>query len=33
MKDFIPTGSGASHVQGFLYELFGYVGYYLKGNI
>jgi len=32
-KDFIPTGSGAGHVQGFFHELFGYVGYYLKGNI
>jgi len=32
-KDFIPTSSGVGHVQGFFYELFGYVGYYLKGNI
>ena len=32
-KNFIPTAGGAKHVQGFLYELFGYVGYYLKGNI
>ena len=32
-KDFIPTVSGAAKVQGFFYELFGYVGYYLKGNI
>ena len=31
--DFIPTVSGAAKVQGFLYELFGYVGYYLKGDI
>jgi uncharacterized SAM-binding protein YcdF (DUF218 family) len=31
--DFIPTGKGAKHVQGFFYELFGYVGYCLKGNI
>jgi uncharacterized SAM-binding protein YcdF (DUF218 family) len=30
-QDFIPTGAG--HVSGVLYELFGYVGYYLKGNI
>jgi uncharacterized SAM-binding protein YcdF (DUF218 family) len=32
-KDFIPTSAGARHVQGFFHELFGYVGYYLKGNI
>ena len=32
-NDFIPTVSGAAKVQGFFYELFGYVGYYLKGNI
>ena len=32
-QDFIPTCSGARHVQGFFHELFGYVGYYLKGNI
>ena len=32
-KNFIPTAGGAKHVQGFFYELFGYVGYYLKGNI
>jgi hypothetical protein len=32
-KDFIPTASGAKQVKGFFYELFGYVGYYLKGNI
>ena len=32
-KDFIPTADGAGHVQGFFHELFGYVGYYLKGNI
>jgi uncharacterized SAM-binding protein YcdF (DUF218 family) len=32
-KDFIPTVSGAAKVQGFFYELFGYIGYYLKGNI
>jgi hypothetical protein len=31
--DFIPTGTGVGHVSGFFYELFGYVGYYLKGNI
>jgi uncharacterized SAM-binding protein YcdF (DUF218 family) len=31
--EFIPTGAGAGHVQGFFHELFGYVGYYLKGNI
>ena len=31
--DFIPTVNGAAKVQGFLYELFGYVGYYLKGDI
>ena len=31
--DFIPTGSGANHVAGFLRELFGYVGYYLRGDI
>ena len=30
---FIPTGSGANHVAGFLHELFGYVGYYLRGDI
>ncbi len=30
---FIPTGGGAGQVQGFFHELFGYVGYYLKGNI
>jgi len=32
-NDFIPTVSGAAKVQGVFYELFGYVGYYLKGNI
>jgi hypothetical protein len=32
-QDFIPSGSGAGRVQGFFHELFGYVGYYLKGNI
>ena len=30
---FIPTAGGIKLVQGFFYELFGYVGYYLKGNI
>ena len=32
-KDFIPTGGGARGIKTFLYELFGYVGYYLKGDI
>ncbi len=32
-KNFIPTVSGAAKVQGFFNELFGYVGYYLKGDI
>jgi len=32
-KDFIPTGGGARRIKVFLYELFGYVGYYLKGDI
>ncbi len=32
-KHFIPTANGAMKVQRFLYELFGYVGYYLRGNI
>ncbi len=32
-KDFIPTGGGARRIKAFLYELFGYVGYYLKGDI
>jgi uncharacterized SAM-binding protein YcdF (DUF218 family) len=32
-KDFMPTVKGALRVKGFLSELFGYVGYYLKGNI
>jgi len=32
-KDFIPTGGGVIRVERFLYELFGYVGYYLKGNL
>jgi uncharacterized SAM-binding protein YcdF (DUF218 family) len=32
-KDFIPTANGAGRLSGFFYELFGYVGYYLKGNI
>ena len=32
-ENFIPTVSGAAKVQGFFYELFGYVGYYLKGDI
>ena len=32
-KDFIHTVSGVAKVQEFIYELFGYVGYYLKGNI
>ena len=30
---FIPTAGGIKLVQGFFYELFGYVGYYLKGDI
>jgi uncharacterized SAM-binding protein YcdF (DUF218 family) len=30
---FIPTVGGANKAQVFLYELFGYVGYYLKGNV
>ncbi len=30
---FIPAGGGAGQVQGFFHELFGYVGYYLKGSI
>ena len=32
-KDFIPTFGGIQILQGFLYELFGYVVCYLKGNI
>ena len=32
-KDFIPAGSGVRYTQGFFHELFGYVGYYLKGDI
>lgn len=32
-RDFIPTVSGARKIESFLYELFGYVGYYLKGDI
>ena len=32
-NDFIPAGGGIILVREFLYELFGYVGYYLKGNI
>jgi uncharacterized SAM-binding protein YcdF (DUF218 family) len=32
-KHFLPTVGGASRIKAFLYELFGYVGYYLKGNI
>ena len=32
-KDFIPTAGGARRVEHFFYELFGYVGYYLKGNL
>ena len=32
-EDFIPTGGGARRIKTFLYELFGYVGYYLKGDI
>ena len=31
--DFIPSARGAKNIQGFFHELFGYVGYYLKGNI
>jgi uncharacterized SAM-binding protein YcdF (DUF218 family) len=30
---FIPTGSGVRGVQGVFHELFGYVGYYLRGDI
>ena len=33
LNDFIPTVGGATKVQGFFYELLGYVGYYLKGDI
>ncbi len=32
-NDFIPTFIGVKRVEGFLYELFAYVGYYLKGNL
>ena len=32
-KHFIPTVGGVNKVREFLYELFGYVGYYLKGDI
>ncbi len=32
-KDFIPTDGGVRRIKTFLYELFGYVGYYLKGDI
>jgi uncharacterized SAM-binding protein YcdF (DUF218 family) len=32
-KDFIPSVNGAKRVQCFFHELFGYVGYCLKGNI
>ena len=32
-NDFIPTVGGVDLVRKFLYELFGYVGYYLKGDI
>ncbi len=30
---FIPSANGAKNIQSFFHELFGYVGYYLKGNI
>ena len=32
-NDFIPTANGVSKTQDFLYELFGYMGYYMKGDI
>jgi uncharacterized SAM-binding protein YcdF (DUF218 family) len=32
-KDFVPSTSGAGRVKRFLYELLGYLGYYLKGDI
>ncbi len=32
-KNFISTVSKAVKVQGLFYELFGYVGYYLKWDI
>ncbi len=32
-RDFIPTFNGPRELRGFLYELFGYVHYYLKGDI
>ena len=32
-KDFIPTFDGPQRVQGFLYELLGYVVCYLKGDV
>ena len=32
-NDFIPTVGGAENVRDFIYELFGYVGYYLRGDI
>ena len=32
-NDFIPSANGAKNIQSFFHELFGYVGYYLKGNI
>jgi uncharacterized SAM-binding protein YcdF (DUF218 family) len=32
-NDFIPSANGAKNIQSFFYELFGYVGYYLKGDI
>jgi uncharacterized SAM-binding protein YcdF (DUF218 family) len=30
---FLPTVGGAGKIKAFLYEFFGYVGYYLKGDI
>jgi hypothetical protein len=32
-RHFIPTGGGVRGVQGVFHELFGYVGYYLRGDI
>ena len=32
-RHFLPTAVGAFKIKAFLYELFGYIGYYLRGDI
>ena len=33
IKNFIPNQDGIKMTKNILYELFGYIGYWLKGNL